>query len=251
MPAQIPPVIPAVRAVREEPGASLKTSGIEPGFRFPGQWEYGDSGDLQGGTAGILGRLNAMEDNWNRSYGQRWGRYTQPDPLPFVESREFNPYRYAFDNPLVFDDPFGLRSQVCCRSIPATLFIFQHCYIHIENNGRSTTCGLVGGLFSRERFATGRILADNGFDSGGSCGDWNDSCGTDKCVVQTARQYANPSEYRLIRGPNSNTFAATISGACGLKPPPVAGTFFTPGWHHPPAGAKQGRAPEASPCYVP
>ena len=59
----------------------VKTSGIEPGFRFPGQWEYGDSGDVQGGASGVLGLVNAMEDNWHRSYTQRWGRYSQADPV--------------------------------------------------------------------------------------------------------------------------------------------------------------------------
>lgn len=95
-------------------GKSLGTRvnlAFEPGFRFPGQWEYSDSGDLTGDTS-VFGRINALEDNWNRTYAQRWGRYTQPDPVGLHLAGSLEPldllFGYAVDNPLRFEDPLGL-----------------------------------------------------------------------------------------------------------------------------------------------
>lgn len=48
----------------------------------------------------------------------------------------------------------------------------------------------------------------------------------------TANAYPNPSDYQLIRGPNSNSFARTLADACGLTPPSIAGEpNQNPGWH--------------------
>lgn len=97
---------------------------------------------------------------------------------------------------------------------------------------------------------TGRMFEDNGFDSGGDCGDWNEDCGVDDCVVATAKGYANPSEYRLD-WPNSNTFAGTVARACGLKPPPIVDTILTPGWNDAPAPPKKGKPLEPVRCHLP
>ncbi len=117
--------------------------------------------------------------------------------------------------------------------------------------GNRTTCGLIGGLLSGENYGTGRIYPDNGYDTGGQCGDWNEDCKSDECVVNAAKGYPNPSNYHLLLGPNSNTFAGTIARACNLTPPPAAGGAATPGWNHAPAPAKKGKAAEPVRCHVP
>jgi RHS repeat-associated protein len=99
------------RAEYEPFGKSLaprtNARSFSPRFRFPGQWENGDSGDLPGGATGILGSINALTDNWYRTYAQRWGRYTQPDPIG-VSLKEANLFRYASGNPLGKTDTLGL-----------------------------------------------------------------------------------------------------------------------------------------------
>ena len=42
---------------------------------------------------------------------------------------------------------------------------------------------------------------------------------------------------QMRRGPNSNTFTGTVTRACGLKPPDIAGTWHTPGWNDAPPPA--------------
>jgi len=86
----------------------MNSLSFAPRFRFPGQWENGDSGDLPGGATGLLGSINALTDNWYRTYAQRWGRYTQPDPIGLQS--DLNLYRYAIDNPLSIVDPNGLQA---------------------------------------------------------------------------------------------------------------------------------------------
>jgi RHS repeat-associated protein len=244
-------------------GAQVWQGGFEPFgadysssptiLRFPGQWDD-SSFRSQGGPEGLY-------YNVHRWYDARTGRYPQADPLGIVDSRAFSPrtpseeplrhlYAYGHLNPLVNVDLLGLKSRVCCKKIP---FVgrggFRHCYVEIEQNGKTTTCGLIGGRFSLER-GTGEIFKDNDFDSGGNCGDWNESCEADKCAVETARGYPNPSEYRFSQGPNSNTFVGTIARKCGLKAPLVVG-LRTPGWSDPPADPRPGKTPIPVACSLP
>jgi hypothetical protein len=165
---------------------------------------------------------------------------------------ELEPYTYARLNPGRFDDPSGLRSRVCCRKIPwIGLLGFRHCYVEsVSGTGQRTSCGLLGGLLSDEPFATGRIHSRHPFNTGGECGEWNESCAADQCVVSAAQSYANPSEYRFARGPNSNTFAGTLARACNLKLPDVAGAAI-PGWNDAPAKRKRGRDSEPVLCQLP
>ncbi|HKI05360.1 MAG TPA: RHS repeat-associated core domain-containing protein [Thermoanaerobaculia bacterium] len=220
-------------------------------LRLPGQWEDSSWTTRQSGFA----------YNLHRWYATGTGRYARPDPLGIVDSAAFSPrppqeeslrhlYAYADLNPLLNIDPLGLKSRVCCKKIP---FVgrggFRHCYVEIEQKAKTTTCGLIGGIFSLER-GTGEIFKNNDFDTGGDCGDWNDSCEADQCVVDTARGYANPSEYRFSQGPNSNTFAGTIARKCGLSAPSIVG-LRTPGWNDPPASAKPGKNPAPVTCSLP
>jgi RHS repeat-associated protein len=47
--------------------------------------------------------------NWNRYYSPLLGRYFQADPLG-VQGGDYNIYRYANGNPIMYIDPYGLYS---------------------------------------------------------------------------------------------------------------------------------------------
>ncbi|NJL26877.1 MAG: hypothetical protein HC897_02835 [Thermoanaerobaculia bacterium] len=222
-------------------------------LRFPGQWH-----DDAWASSGLQ---SLSYYNVRRWYHPAIGSYSQPDPARLASQSDtaFSPdgvqpsqsfYGYALQNPVLYIDPLGLKARVCCRKIPVVgIAGFRHCYIEIERDGRSTTCGLIGGRFSLEK-GTGEIFRDNDFDDGGDCGAWNETCGTDECVVRRVQAYPNPSKYRLARGPNSNTFAGTIARACGLEPPGVVGSR-TPGWNDPPAEPKEGKPQKSVACSLP
>ena len=60
--------------------------------RFPGQWFRIESG---------------LHYNWHRHYDPTIGRYTQPDPLGFVDGPAL--FAYALGNPLAIIDLLGLE----------------------------------------------------------------------------------------------------------------------------------------------
>jgi hypothetical protein len=144
-------------------------------------------------------------------------------------------------NPLSFIDPLGEKSRVCCTPITegeGFLSRFNHCFIEVENDTTkaSTTYSLhrvagKGCKYENDNFDVQRVGDDST-----ECGPWSEDCRTDQCVVEEYNKYPNPSDYQLIRGPNSNAFSRTITDACGLTAPPIAGTNATPGWE------KQGRS---------
>ena len=63
--------------------------------RFPGQWFQLESG---------------LAYNWHRHYDPSLGRYTQPDPLGFVDGP--SRYAYAVNSPVMKIDPAGLYAMV-------------------------------------------------------------------------------------------------------------------------------------------
>jgi len=76
-----------------EPAPGSLTSAPALGLRFPGQWFQLETG---------------LHYNWHRHYDPSLGRYTQPDPLGFVDGPSV--YGYAGGNPLALVDPEGLQS---------------------------------------------------------------------------------------------------------------------------------------------
>jgi hypothetical protein len=114
----------------------------------------------------------------------------------------------------------------------------SHCYIETLADGRRSTVGLLGSWFSGQPWGTGNIYPNNGWEDSESCGEWSDECtDADGCVRRVAGSYPNSSEYNLLLGPNSNTFAGTIARECKLKKPSWR---WTPGWNHSPARQKRG-----------
>jgi len=188
---------------------------------------------------------------FHRWYQPTTGRYTRPDPLG-LEERDSHLYAYTRVNPLSVIDPLGLKSRVYCRPLRGKLRFtgHTHCYIEVETDKGSSTCGLyrVGGV--------GEIRRNDPNDSGGECGDWNTECSADECVIRVARSYPNPSEYSDVAvlvglGANSNTFASEIANVCGLQPPDLVGERRAPGWGNPPPYREPGRKPEPVMCALP
>ncbi len=194
-------------------------------LRFPGQWDDGTWAEAGSGAE--------LSYNVHRWYETGTGRYSRVDPLG-VEG-DFHPYTYASSAPLLLIDPTGERARVCCRPVrqSGVESRFFHCFIEVQDDetGRSTTYGV-----HRVR-GRGCKYQDAPFDRGAprddraGCGKWNESCESDSCASRQFALYPNPSDYQLVRGPNSNSFASTVSDACSLPAPNIAGTDFnTPGW---------------------
>ncbi|MEW5963833.1 MAG: RHS repeat-associated core domain-containing protein [Pseudomonadota bacterium] len=70
------------------------TGSLVLNHRFPGQWFQLESG---------------LHYNWHRHYDPSLGRYTQPDPLGFVDGPAV--FAYASGNPLEFVDFLGLSPE--------------------------------------------------------------------------------------------------------------------------------------------
>jgi RHS repeat-associated protein len=180
-------------------GARVSTA-FEPGLRFPGQWEYSDSSGVTGGVD-ILSKINALEDNWNRTYAVRWGRYAQPDPIGLLGGT--NPFRYANDNPLSWIDPTGLapcqkdpslvgcagQGSGCCVAKCIDDLRFSLCLRRESQPGLSLagavsgagTFGVMGGLVAG---APGACI---GAVAGGLAGYWGTYYGYE-WVITTAGQ---------------------------------------------------------------
>jgi hypothetical protein len=149
------------------------------------------------------------------------------------------PYGYAYNDPVMQDDPLGLRVRVCCKIIPFT-FGHRHCLFEFDSGPPHKTVSLhfhdegnpLEIAFSVVGLQTAERDWDNGFDldpADQKCGPWN-NCG-DACVTREAESYG-VRRYTLL-GTNSNTFAAYITWTCGLTPPGPEVTDDAPSWYKP------------------
>ena len=68
--------------------------------RFPGQWFQAETG---------------LHYNWHRSYDPTLGRYTQPDPLGFIDGPSV--YGYAMSSPLRHVDQDGRNAATVVRAL--------------------------------------------------------------------------------------------------------------------------------------
>ena len=64
-------------------------------------------------TAMYFDQESGLSYNGNRSYRPPDGRYTQPDPIGLEGG--WNRINYAYQNPLLFSDPFGLDVYPCSQ----------------------------------------------------------------------------------------------------------------------------------------
>jgi RHS repeat-associated protein len=71
------------------------TGSATQNLRFPGQYFLIEQG---------------LHYNWHRFYDPTTGRYTQPDPLGFVDGP--SRYAYALNSPLMYTDDTGLAGQI-------------------------------------------------------------------------------------------------------------------------------------------
>ncbi len=83
-------------------GAHAITGSASSEQRFPGQWFQIEAG---------------LHYNWHRHYDASLGRYTQPDPLGFVDGPSV--YGYALNNSQMYVDEDG---QIILRTIPSVAF---------------------------------------------------------------------------------------------------------------------------------
>ncbi len=212
-------------APNEDPDGDMNN--VTVNLRFPGQYADMESGHHY---------------NYFRSYDPSIGRYTQSDPIGL--SGGLNRYTYVYDNPVNFFDPYGLRVRVRCVNVVG---FAKHCYVEVEpDNGDDRTSWVLHGDARDHRSQAGWIVQDDGFDTGGAEGEWNESCGVDDCVEEAVREYPNGSVYRFFRGPNSNTFAAYVAAKCGLK----KARGWAPGWRaNPPAQQEGPQYPPGSQPY--
>ena len=210
--------------------AGTPAGALESGLflRLPGQWEDSTWTDATSG-AGIA-------YNVARWIEPQTGRYTRPDPAGRLG--ELHPYLYARGNPVLISDFLGLKSRTCCTPIAGgVLSVFKHCFIEVEDEQGKKTTQALHGMGTPRRDWGGPIgcrFPNDDFNRraprrpGYECGSWNESCEADECVNREASNYPRASGYSLL-GPNSNTFAGTLSRACGLEAPPGVG-WQTPGW---------------------
>ena len=77
-------------------------------LRLPGQYFDAETG---------------LHQNWNRDYAPGIGRYVQADPLGIFGG--MNVYQYAYGNPLVYYDPYGLFGWSSMPPLPQGLVDFS------------------------------------------------------------------------------------------------------------------------------
>ena len=90
------------RAQQEAGGVQSITGTGALNLRFPGQWFQLETG---------------LHYNWHRSYDPTLGRYTQPDPLGFVDGPSV--YEYAKGSPQRWVDPTGRMSLPLPPGLPS------------------------------------------------------------------------------------------------------------------------------------
>ncbi len=127
-------------------------------LRFPGQGFQAETG---------------LHYNWHRSYDPTLGRYTEPDPLGFVDDPSV--HGYADHSPQIFVDPDGQKVEVCCKSIDidwAPPFV-SHCWLKTDTKEAEMVgqCPDPGNRSSDKPFIQTKIIDHTGLnrDKRNSC----------------------------------------------------------------------------------
>lgn len=158
--------------------------------RFPGQWFQIESG---------------LHYNWHRHYDPTTGRYTQPDPLGFVDGPGV--YGYARSKPIHLEDSTGLKTCV---------------FISSGTGSSSSAFGHAAVL----------VIPDDGgepffFDPGGSFGD--PETGSCRCGPTNYNDFSN---YMAEGGGGMKTycFNTTPAEEDEIQRRVLAGDIYPPGY---------------------
>ncbi|NOT69799.1 MAG: RHS repeat-associated core domain-containing protein [Hyphomicrobium sp.] len=189
--------------------------------------------------------LQRLHYNWHRHYDPSLGRYTQPDPLGFVDGPSV--YAYAGNSPNKLVDRMGLKTTLVCRPVQdkiARLFGAKHCAVFVWRSRDSTQCGkktkvidaqfsLAGGRKPQTDPNAPTYSADrDSFISPKDSTEFYDIAPPspqtqqefDHAVIESGNNYSQPP-YDAVFGPNSNTASDNILEGAGGSVPDVDGAY--------------------------
>lgn len=187
-----------------------------------------------------------------RYYDSTPGRFLSEDPIRF-HSGGVNFYAYADGDPVSYNDPDGLRVEVCCRPLHGIAgkepFGRNHCYVLItsdDDQRRFHTYGLHREDEKGVKFPEGaRPRTDDGTDIGGTCAVVPDAtpCKERKFIEQAMSDTNCPSckDGYWPFSTNSNYWVWNALTNAGMTPPDFTGGRNAPGYGNlPPPGHNEG-----------
>ena len=167
--------------------------------RLPGQWFQAETG---------------LHYNWHRQYDPTIGRYTQPDPLGFVDGPSV--YAYSAAKPVTAVDPDGREVKMCCRSAQIVGGAVSHCWLATDtisagmnSTPQCTTPGAPGGG-SDMPYTTPVYVSDARCEKPDSCQvqtGVDEQCVNKELVIGKSLGYFKPSN-------NCQTFAMKVLMKC-------------------------------------
>ena len=209
----------------------ISMSTINNALRFPGQYFDADTGLYQ---------------NYFRDYDSRLGRYIQSDPIGLAGGG--NTYNYAYSNPIVLGDLYGLEVTMVCRRIKDWRTDMaggmKHCAVFVWHWEVDECTGEKKKVIDRQySVAANKVPFQQGSDKFTYTEDtaaFNNPGGEnehyeiappkgwtqdqfDQSVTNSGDFYASGEDYSALLGPNSNTAADNIIETAGGVAPNVDG----------------------------
>lgn len=175
-----------------------------------------------------------------RYYDPATGRFISEDPIRFNGGIDF--YSYVADNPVMNDDPDGLRTQVCCRPLRGRLGNLSgqsHCYVLITSEDDqllANTYGLHREHPDNSPYPQGATPVQNDpTDVGGTCTDVPGStpCKEQQFVHNAVSNTNCPSCGHggyFLYPTNSNFWVYNTLQGSGMTPPTLPNGISAPGY---------------------